>query len=402
MVYYHPTCINKEAESYMIKKFRRVRISGLSLVLPEKEISIYDELQYYGNSEKKAERARKMAGFYKRRVGDPEVSAADFGVQAAENLITATGVDKSSIEAMLFVVQQPDFPGPCTSYSMHKRLGLSKDCYVTDIVQGCVGWCFGLMSACQMVESGQYKTILLINGDTPARNLDPSDRINAPLFGDAGCATLIEYSENAPEITFNLDTFSDGYDAIISLPIGGGRFGLDPRKPEDYEMMTARFDTANGRNACLLEGYMDGAAVFEFSTQKAPENIKALMAEMGTAPEFYDLLALHQANKQIVQTVGGNAGFPPEKVPYSGFENFGNNTMCSIPATLLLERGNLLSDGGSTRVLACGFGNGLVVCSIDLTLESLKCAEIKTYVKPADHKTGREWVSYWREKFINT
>ena len=147
---------------------------------------------------------------------------------------------------------------------------------------------------------------------------------------------------------------------------------------------------------------MDGAAVFEFSTQKAPENIRALMTDRWTTPDSYDLLALHQANKQIVQTVGGNAGFPLEKVPFSGFENFGNNTMCSIPATLLQERGDLLRKSGAVHALACGFGNGLVVCSIDLPLAGLKCADMKTYVKPADHKTSAEWVAYWREKFINT
>ena len=385
----------------MIKKFKNIKISGLSLVLPPKEISIYDELQYYGNSEKKAERAHKMAGFWKRRVTDPDVTSADLGVQAAENLISSMNLDKSKIEAMLLVIQQPDYAGPCTSYSVHNRLGLSKDCYVTDVVQGCVGWCFGLLTAFQMVASGAYKSVLLINGDTPARKMDPADRINAPLFGDAGLATLIESEEGAPEIVFNLETFSGGFDAIISF-LPGGKFGLDLRKKEDWEVLASRFDTANGRHACLCEGYMDGAAVFEFSTQKAPENIKALMADTGTTPDSYDLLALHQANKQIVQTVGGNAGFPLEKVPFSGFENFGNNTMCSIPATLLQEKGDVLRSGGAVHALACGFGNGLVVCSIDLPLVGLKCADMKTYVKPADHKTSAEWVAYWREKFINT
>ncbi len=387
----------------MIKKFRNIKVSGMSLVLPSKEISIYDELQYYGNSEKKAERAHKMAGFWKRRVADPDVTAADLGVQAAENLIASMNIDKSRIEAMLLVIQQPDYGGPCTSYSVHNRLGLPKDCYVTDIVQGCVGWCFGLLSAFQMVASGMYKSVLLINGDTPARHLDPADRINAPLFGDAGLATLIEAEPGAPEVIFNLETFSDGYDAIISLfPSGGGRLGLDLRKREDWETLTNRFHSANGRHACLAEGYMDGPAVFEFSTQKAPENVKTLMAEIGTTADSYDLLVLHQANKQIVQTVGGNAGFPLEKVPFSGFENFGNNTMCSIPATLLQEKGETLRNGGAVRTMACGFGNGLVVCSIDLPLKGLKCADVKTYSKPVDHKTGAEWVAYWREKFINT
>jgi len=391
----------------MVKRFKNIKVSGMSLVLPSREISIYDELQYYGNSEKKAERAHKMAGFWKRRVADSDVTAADLGVQAAENLIASMELDKSKIEAMVFVVQQPDYHGPCTSYSVHHRLGLSKDCYVTDVVQGCVGWCFGLLTAYQMVTSGVYRSVLLINGDTPTRGLKESDRINAPLFGDAGLATLVEYSEDAPETVFNLETFSEGYEAIISLIAGGlggacGRLNLDIRKPDELAQLVEMFQTKNGRTACLAEGYMDGPAVFEFTTQKVPENIKSLMSAVGTAEGGYDILALHQANKQIVQVVGGNAGFPLEKVPFSGFENFGNNTMCSIPATLLQERGDILKNGGSVHALASGFGNGLVVCSIDLTLSGLRCADVKTYARPADHKTSAEWVDYWREKFINT
>ena len=82
----------------MIKKFRNIKVSGMSLVLPQNEISIFDELQYYGNSEKKAERAHRMAGFWKRRVADQDVTAADLGTQAAENLIASMQLDKSKIE----------------------------------------------------------------------------------------------------------------------------------------------------------------------------------------------------------------------------------------------------------------------------------------------------------------
>ena len=139
----------------MIKKFRNIKVSGMSLVLPQNEISIFDELQYYGNSEKKAERAHRMAGFWKRRVADQDVTASDLGTQAAENLIASMQLDKSKIEAMVLVIQVPDYGGPCTSYSVHHRLGLSKDCYVTDVEQGCVGWCFGLLTAFRWWRAGR-------------------------------------------------------------------------------------------------------------------------------------------------------------------------------------------------------------------------------------------------------
>jgi 3-oxoacyl-[acyl-carrier-protein] synthase III len=385
----------------MLMRFRNVKVSGMSLVLPPNTISIYDELQYYGNSEKKAERAHMMAGFWKRRVADRNVTAADMGVQAAENLLSKIDVAKEDINAMVFVVQMPDYGGPVTSYLVHHRLGLSKDCYVTDVTQGCVGWCFGLLTAFQMVSSGTFKRVLLINADTPAYNIKHEDRINAPLFGDAAVATMVEFDETATETTFNLETFSAGWDAIV-CPGSGRRLGLDLRNEDDWRTLTSTFNTCNGRVACLGEGYMDGAAVFEFSTQKAPENIKALMAACGTSVETYDKVYLHQANKQIIQAVGCNAGFPLEKIPYSGFENFGNNTMCSIPSTLLYEKADDLRTASGTRVICSGFGNGLVVCSIDMTLANLRCAEINDYRHPEDALSNADWVAHWRDKFANT
>ncbi len=36
-----------------LSKFEHVKISGISIVVPEKEINIYDEAEYYNNSIKK-------------------------------------------------------------------------------------------------------------------------------------------------------------------------------------------------------------------------------------------------------------------------------------------------------------------------------------------------------------
>lgn len=45
--------------------FKHVKISGVSTVVPEKEINIYDEAHYYGGNIKKIDRMRKMVGFWK-------------------------------------------------------------------------------------------------------------------------------------------------------------------------------------------------------------------------------------------------------------------------------------------------------------------------------------------------
>lgn len=384
----------------MIKSFEGIRVSGMSLVIPAREINIYDEAEYYGGSQKKVDRIRKMAGFWKRRVVDEDVTATDLGVQAAENLITGTGIDRSSIHALVFVVQQPDYGGPVTSYSMHHRLGLSPDCFVTDIVQGCAGWCLGLFTAFQMVASGTFDRVLVVAADTPAKGLRPDDRVNAPLFGDAGCATLVEADASAGRTSFNVETVSAGFEAIIG-PAAGRRMNFDIRKPEDVELLTREIPTKRGGIGRLCESYMDGGAVFEFTMSRVPANLKALMTANGTAPDDYGQLCLHQANKQIVQTVGAGAGFALEKTPYAAFETFGNNTMCSIPSTILLTAREAIL-GGGTRLLCSGFGNGLVVCSVDLQLGHLASADIREYVRPADHRTNAQWIEYWQTKIANT
>ena len=71
----------------MKAKFNNIKISGLSVVVPEKEINIYDEAQYYDNSVKKIDRMRKMVGFHKRRVCDDETTPSDLAYDAAKNLL---------------------------------------------------------------------------------------------------------------------------------------------------------------------------------------------------------------------------------------------------------------------------------------------------------------------------
>ena len=116
----------------------------------------------------------------------------------------------------------------------------------------------------------------------------------------------------------------------------------------------------------LFYGYMDGLAVFNFTINEVPKSIKAAMAYAGITEEKTDKLFLHQANKQIVQAVGTESDFPLEKVPYDAFENFGNNTMCSIPTNInYLYKDNMTED---KHIVCSAIGNGLAVKTGAFTL----------------------------------
>ena len=76
-------------------KFKHVKVSAIATVVPQREISIYDELQYYGGNVKKVDRMRKMVGFFKRRVVDEGVTSSDLALAAAKKLLSDSGVDKN-------------------------------------------------------------------------------------------------------------------------------------------------------------------------------------------------------------------------------------------------------------------------------------------------------------------
>ena len=383
-----------------IHKFEHVKIKGIEVVVPTKEICIYDEAQYYDNSVKKIDRMRKMVGFYKRRVAEKGNTAIDFAYNAANNLLEAMNVDKNSIDALIYVVQKPDWSDPVNSYFLHHKLGLSQNCIATDVVQGCAGWVFGLYMASQMVESGTHKKVLLLNGDTPSIGIDPSNRNTAPIFGDGGCATLIEYSEDVVESYYNIDTISEGYDAIIS-PFSANRIGINPSDDCDFELLsqlrTEEITLPTGNVQPLLGGYIDGLRVFDFTIKIVPETIKTLLNFAGITAEDCSILALHQANKQIVQAVGQAAGFSLDKVPYEAFENYGNNTMCSIPTALACADGATVTEEGHTTCV-CGYGNGLISAAALLNFKDTHIGKIKEFKKPSYVQTREEYINYWRKK----
>lgn len=386
----------------MFAQFKHVKISGVLTVVPEKEINIYDEVQYYDNSVKKVDRMRKMVGFYKRRVADNDTTAADLAYDAGKKLIEYMQIDKESIDALIFVVQQPDVFSPATSYAIHHRLGLSDNCIATDINQGCVGWVYGLYVASNMIESGMHKRVLLLNGDNPSCDVDPANRNIAPIFGDAGTATLLEFSEKETVSSYLIDTKSYGYEAIYS-PFSGARLRL-------YKTIRDRFDLVLKLKECdekarslsqnsFFDGYLDGLSVFDFTINCVPENIKSLLNYLDMDVSDVNALCLHQANKQIVQSVASASGFDENdesKVPYAAFENYGNNTMCSIPTTLALLDKSICRE----KLLCCAFGNGLVTTSSMLNLSETKIFDIMNFDKPSYVLSIDDYLENWIQKFI--
>lgn len=383
-----------------LSAFNHVKISGISSVVPPREINIYDEIEYYGNSVKKVDRIRAMSGIYKRRVVDDGVTPADLSIQAAQILINEMNIDKNEIDALIFIVQRPDYPSPATAYSIHEKLGLSKNCCAFDVNQGCPGWVYGLWISSSLIESSACRKVLLLAGDAPSARVDLSDRVSAPIFGDAGTATLLEYSEDIIKSYFNITVDGSGYEAIIT-PASGARLPYT-RNLEFDKVIYEPIMTKSGRTTTLNSVYMDGLAVFNFTMSHVPASINQLFDNFILNKEDITHFMCHQANKQIIQSVAKSINYPVEKTPFHTFEMYGNSSIASIPVSINDNLKEYIDNKIPENILCSGFGNGLACASAVLTLYGIYLSGVRNYVKPDNHPTKNDTIIYWKDKIKNS
>lgn len=335
-------------------------------VVPATEKSIDDEVDLYGGKPEQIERIKKTIGLHRRRVVRDGVTAGDLCETAARRLLERCSVEPDEIDALILVTQTPDYFQPATACVLHGRLGLKEDCAAFDVNLGCSGYVYALWLAGMMIETGSCKTVLVLAGDTISRCVNPRDRALAPLFGDAGSATLVTESARENASWFSLKTDGKGFEHLI---VPAGAF----RQPSTEETRLEKSD-ADGNIRSLEQLHMNGAEVFNFSIKVEPPAIREILEFAGKTVEEVDYLVFHQANKYIISNIARRLKIPMEKTPCAMVERYGNQSSASIPGTICDCLGERL-EKETLRLVLSGFGVGLSWASCFLTMENLSVCE---------------------------
>lgn len=343
--------------------FHNVRIKGISCVVPPKELSLLDDPKLYNGDQKKIERVINSSGFFKRRVSEADVMTSDLCLQAARDLIENLDINPATIDGLLFVSYTPDYLMPATSYVLHKELGLSSQCVVMDIPQACSGYEIGLFQASMLINSG-YKRILLLVGDSFSKFSDMFNNHTAPVFGDAGTATLIEYDETAAPSYFNIFSDGSGYDALICR---NGGFRNFPSHDDFYDDGRFKYDS-----------HMDGGRIFDFTLREIAPSINMLLNDNGFRKEDIDFFVMHQANKFILQNIARQLGIAEAKVPMSTISKYGNQCGASIPCTIADVLRHEVSSN-KLKIMLSGFGVGLSWANAIIELNRIYCSKLIEY-----------------------
>ena len=311
----------------------------------------------------------EYVGKYKEQTGVKQFrrtrehqTASDLAFSAAENIINTKGLDRESIGAVVFVAHSKDYWRPATACVLHKRLRLKKDCAAFDISLACSAVPYGLFALGSMMEASDIGRALLLVGETPQKITNPDDKSSCMLIGEGGGAFLLEKSdEECSGISGICRSLGEGFNAII-MPGGGFR---NPNPPKD------EYVWKDGNKRSMYNVMMRGEDVFAFTISDIPKTIKEYLAKEGKTVDDFDCVAMHQANKFILQMLCKKLKVGKEKMPMC-LDRYGNTSAASIPMVL----GDVYGDSYENKeinILMSGFGVGLSwgVCSAKINVKDI-------------------------------
>ncbi|KXB78756.1 beta-ketoacyl-ACP synthase III [Prevotella amnii] len=260
--------------------------------------------------------------------------------KAAKLLVKKTGVDLDSIDALIVATTTPDYIHPSTASIVLGKLGL-KNAYAFDFSAACCGFMYALDVACNMIQSGRHKRIIVIGADKMSAITDYSDRQTCALFGDGAGAVMVEGTTE--EGVGLIDSYhrTDGKGLPFLHVKGGGSVSPASQFTVDHR---------------LHYTYQEGRTVFRYAVTAMGDDCTTLLERNNLTKDDIDYVVCHQANLRIIEAVAKRINMPMEKVLVN-IQRYGNTSAACMPL-VLWDFESQLKKGDN--ILFTAFGAGFV------------------------------------------
>lgn len=336
----------------------------MSGAVPRNVIRNYEYTEFFTSEEVK-EVVDKI-GIVERRFADADTCSSDLCFAAAEKLIADNHIDRSEIDLLVFISQTPDYRMPATSIILQERLKLPTSTMAFDMNLGCSAFIYGLSVVYGLMQSGQFRKALILDGETRSKVYSKKDRRTAFIFGDAGVAALIERNEKFGQSWFSFN--SDGSrEDLIKINAGGYR------NPSSAETVAEKVVDEFGNIRSEEQGYMNGGDVFNFVIREIPQDFKRTLEFAGVDKDAVDYFVFHQANSFINSYLAKKLKLDTDKLP-STLEKFGNTSSVSVPLTIVSELKDKLNS--QKTLFLSAFGVGMTWASAVLNFSDCAISEL--------------------------
>ena len=317
-------------------KFRSAVIAGVGMYVPEK---ILDNKMLETMVETNDEWIQSRTGIKERRILE-EGGTSVLATKAVEDLLATTNTDPLDVDVIIVATVTPDMFFPSTAALVQDNVG-AKNSWGYDLSAACSGFLFALQTGASLVESGQYKKVVVVGADKMSSIVDYKDRNTCILFGDGASAVLLEPSENlslgVQDSILRMD--GSGKDALF-MKAGGSLH------PSSHETIDRREHYV----------YQDGKSVYKVAVKGMADVSAEIMEKNGLKAEDISYLVPHQANLRIIDATAKRMGIESEKVTIN-IEKYGNTTAATIPLCLTEYYRDGKIKKGDNLILAA-FGGG--------------------------------------------
>jgi len=316
---------------------KKARIISTGSYLPKKVLSNNDLEKMVDTSD---EWIFSRTGMKERRLAAADEPTSEMGFQAAKKAIEKAGINVEEIELILFATLTPDYPFPSTACLIQARLGAFNAAAV-DLQAACTGYIYALSQAKAYIESGMYRSILIVASEKLSSIVNYQDRATCVLFGDGAAASIIA-AEGKGLLISDVCLGADGRLAeLLIIPAGGSK------KPASMETIQT--------NQHYLQ--MEGKELFKHAVRRMEMAASRCLERASLKKEQIKWLIPHQANMRIIEVIAKRFDVPMERV-FLTLYKYGNTSASSVGIALdeLLQEKDLREED---HILLVAFGAGL-------------------------------------------
>jgi 3-oxoacyl-[acyl-carrier-protein] synthase III len=289
---------------------------------------------------------QRVAGVHERRNWGENERFDDAAISAGKRALAQAQIDPGQVGLLINTSVTRKHLEPSVAVRIHHGLGLPSSAINFDIANACLGFVNGMSLAAGLIDSGQIKYAVVIDGE------------------DAD-----EIQHNTIERLANSDLPRSSFmSEFASLTLGSGAaaavLGPADAHPRGHRMLGGVTRAATEFND-LCVGSVDGM----FTNAKAllKGGLELVVSAWKEAQQDWnwssmDRYIIHQVSDVHTDSIVKATGMDRSRVPLT-YPRFGNVGPASIPITLEQESGKLVQ---GDRVLLMGVGSGLNTAMLEL------------------------------------
>jgi len=284
----------------------------------------------------------RMKPYLPERPDDQPCLQAEMAVKAAQQALDQADLKGEQIDLVILACSNPQRAYPAVAIEVQQLLAAGGFAY--DMNVACSSATFGIQAACNAIQSGQAKRVLMVNPEICTAHLNFCDRDSHFIFGDACTAVILEDAAVANKTKGAFEVFASQLMTRFSNHIRNNAGFLN------------RCDESglNHKDKLFVQ---EGRKVFKEVCPLVASMISEQLAAHHLGADDVNRLWLHQANLNMNQLIARRVlgrDATPEEAPVI-LDRYANTSSAGSIIAFHLHRDDLeIGDQG----VICSFGAG--------------------------------------------